>query len=405
MKKGVKLFLIILIILLLTACSSSYKIIEVEKNTAPETGIVPSTTNITPDEPVANPEIQPLPETTLETKTTSFALKNTKYTTSGAYNGILYSTIDNWKNATINTNQAFSDMEDNGVNYALIQFAIIEAPTRENLVKTKDLGFILSIIQEHPQRVNVIFNPAMNATDEKAILSTTLTDEFTKKLSTSRSIAQNNIIKGFGEFPLNTWGLQATNDRLTGIYNLANANKLAISLHPLKGKVPLDDFTSLAKDYPQITFIVQDVTPIEFDDNYDSFISLLNKTNNVYYTIDSNAILYDGAQSSITKEDSIDTAKAVTNFNAEFDSNYQSYINDAVLRYKPLVNAYPNRVLWGSSLGNNYTYTPEVYNRIIKADRIFIGKMDADKQEALAYKNALNLFGEGVVLQNEISIA
>lgn len=405
MKKEVKLFLIILSILLLTACSSSYQIIKVEKNSSAETGIVPSTTETTPDEPLIKPEIKDLPETTPEKKTTSFTLKNTKYTTSGAYNGILYSTIDHWENATVDTRQAFSDMEDNGVNYALIQFAITETPTASSLVKTKDLGFIISIIQEHPQRVNVIFNPTMNASDEKALLGTTLTDEFTKKLSLSKSITQNNIIKGFGEFRLSEWGVQAGNDRLTNIYKLANANKLTISLNPLKGKVSLEDVKTLAKDYPQITFIIQDVTPKDFDDSYDSFINLLNKTDNVYYTIDSKAILYDGAQSPITKHESTDTAKSVSNFNTEFDSLYQSYLNDATLRYKPLVDAYPAKVLWGSNLGNNYTYTPEVYNRIIKADRIFIGKMDSDKQEALAYKNALNLFGEGVVLQNEISIA
>mgnify|MGYP001581582417 CR=1 FL=1 len=56
--------------------------------------------------------------------------------------------------------------------------------------------------------------------------------------------------------------------------------------------------------------------------------------------------------------------------------------------YKPLIEAHPDRVVRGKEMNLRHTYEPQVYDRMIKFIRLFIGNLDPSIQENIGYKNA-----------------
>jgi len=79
-------------------------------------------------------------------------------------------------------------------------------------------------------------------------------------------------------------------------------------------------------------------------------------------------------------------------------------INDAIRAYKPLVDAVPDKVMWGTEIGPEYAFDPEVFDRAVKISRFVIAGFDAKHQEAVGYKNALRVFGEGVVADPNLKV-
>ncbi|MBI2659446.1 hypothetical protein HYX05_05105, partial [Candidatus Woesearchaeota archaeon] len=81
-----------------------------------------------------------------------------------------------------------------------------------------------------------------------------------------------------------------------------------------------------------------------------------------------------------------------------------SMISSAISAYKPLVDAAPDKVMWGTEIGPEYAFDPEVFDRAVKISRFVIAGFDAEDQEAVGYKNALRVFGEGVVADANIKV-
>lgn len=86
------------------------------------------------------------------------------------------------------------------------------------------------------------------------------------------------------------------------------------------------------------------------------------------------------------------------------NSKEKLLINDAVGAYKPLVDAAPDKVMWGTEIGPEYAFDPQVFDRAVKISRLVIAGFDKEHQEGVGYKNALRVFGEGVVVDPNINV-
>ena len=60
--------------------------------------------------------------------------------------------------------------------------------------------------------------------------------------------------------------------------------------------------------------------------------------------------------------------------------------------------------MWGTEIGPEYAFDPEVFDRAIKISRFVIAGFAQEHQEAVGYKNALRVFGEGVVADANIKV-
>src|SRR3989338_3099347 len=60
--------------------------------------------------------------------------------------------------------------------------------------------------------------------------------------------------------------------------------------------------------------------------------------------------------------------------------------------------------MWGTEIGPEYAFDPEVFDRAVKVSRFVIAGFDEEHQEAVGYKNALRVFGEGVAADSSIIV-
>ena len=79
-------------------------------------------------------------------------------------------------------------------------------------------------------------------------------------------------------------------------------------------------------------------------------------------------------------------------------------LNNAINAYKSLVDAAPDKIMWGTEIGPEYAFNPEVFNRAVKVSGFVIAGFDKEHQELVGYKNALRVFGEGVVVNSDIKV-
>ena len=354
-------------------------------------------TNSNEQPSVEEPEEEPITETPVEEEAEEqFEMFNPELTYQWAYNGPLYATSEQWGDSAP-VEEHFENMDRNGINYALVFFSV-ELPE-------EDLLYIEEALKAHPSRIIPFMSPGYGSAEAKtALFNGELVPLYKENFKEAEKTLSEGTIKGFGELEIYAWGIQPENDKLTPLYDFAAANDIAVMFHPQQGKTQVTAIEELVTSYPETTFLIH-MFPEEFQTDSDLYIELINDTENLYYTIDADHILYDGQTGLLYKYEKESTENAVAYFIEDFDESYARYLNDAVLRYKPLVDAVPEKVMWGTEIGLEYGYDPEVYDRVIKASREFISEMDPDAQEKLAYQNALRVFGEGAVIKTEEPIA
>ncbi|MBI4152484.1 amidohydrolase family protein [Candidatus Woesearchaeota archaeon] len=166
--------------------------------------------------------------------------------------------------------------------------------------------------------------------------------------------------------------------RLQEIYPLVKKNNLMIYFH--LGDGHQDNFENMLKQYPDIIFIWHgdQLSVNEVKD-------ILQKYPNAYYGIDE----FFGGEREIfemyvgkSKEEYLEAA------NLKFDQ----IISQAIIHWKPLIEQYPDQVLWGTDRGDAvWNYDLELGQMQVKIARAFIGKLSPAVQEKFAYQNAEKL--------------
>ncbi len=393
MKKGKLIGLVILSLFILSACKG-YEITLVatptENTTAENTESNEETgTQEQIDSSTENSEQDTSTQEEISTASNEetiaeedFQVFNPSIKYANLYNGPLYITGMDWNTTNSSEEEFFTNIDDNGINYMLL---FVTPDSNRDIIQ--------SAIDNHPSRISLFTNPGFTTTELKTSFTN---DELPSDYESIYNEVKANLgeIKGLGRLDISSLGINPTNSKIIGFYDFAQTEQKTIIMEIGTGSAQQEGMQEILTAYPQTNFFLH-IHPEELESDETEYMSLLENNDNLFYIIDTNDILYDGDKGLAEKFSSQDTEDAISAFIEEYDRSGPVYINNAVLRYKNLLESYPERVVLGSYLPSEYDFNEEVYNRIIKAARTFIIKLDTDNREKFAYENALDILGEG----------
>lgn len=361
------------------------------------TGEVPSTKPIT--EESKKTEEQPKIAAAKVIQKEKFDLIFPTLTYEGAYNGPLYGTSEQVGAVSMDT--YFNLLDRNGINYFIGMFPVAGEPSADALLSNEGLGAIIDAVQKHPYRVIPFFSPGIGGKEVEKSLGPTLTGRYTQTLSASQNIVGKSFIKGFGEIETQEWSVRHNDPKVLQLISLAEQNNINVMFHPVASKA--DDVGKIIEAYPNTIFLIH-LYREDLANGKDKWIKLLKEHDNLYFSMDAAHIIHVNNMDIIYDYDSSDTQASIKKLVSEYDSKEKSIINDAINAYKPLVDAAPDKVMWGTEIGPKYAFDPQVFDRAVRASRFVIAGFNPEHQEAVGYRNALRVFGEGSVVDPSIKV-
>jgi len=328
-----------------------------------------------------------------------FQIFNPRLTYPGAYNGPLYATSEQVGD-TAPKELYFENLDRNGVNYFIGMFTISGEPDPSTLTSSKGLGYIIDWVEKHPNRIVPFFNLGLGGKKEEPQLGKTLTRRYNKTHIASKSIVGDNFIKGLGEIETQEWLVRHHDPKVMQLFEIADTGGLVAMFHPTSFK--LNDVERVVKAFPDTIFLIH-MFHEDIRDRKSTLIDIMESHENLIFSIDAAHLIFDGNDVLSTCDGpNIQISKDC--FISIYDSQEKIFIKNALRFYDTIVDAVPEQVVWGTNSRSLYNYEPEVYDRMIKISRLFIGELDPKYQEAVGYKNALRIFGPGVKLDRKIDV-
>ncbi|MBI4152227.1 amidohydrolase family protein [Candidatus Woesearchaeota archaeon] len=316
-----------------------------------------------------------------------------------AYNGPLYGTSEQVGSASMDS--YFKLLDSNGINFFIGMFGIFGEPTADTLISDQGLGEVIAAAQKHPYRIIPFFNPGIGGEEVEQYLGEELTRMYRNTLSASERIVGKGFIKGFGEVETQEWSVRHNDQKVLQLIDLAKSNNLHFMFHPVAGKT--DDVQKIIETYPETIFLIH-LFREDLANSKDKWIKILKEHDNLYFSMDAAHIIHVNNMDIIYDYDSTDQESSIKKFVSVYDSKEKSLVSEAIKAYKPLVDAVPDKIMWGTEIGPEYAFNPQVFDRAIKASRLVIAGFDKEHQEAVGYKNALRVFGQGVFVDASIKV-
>ncbi len=391
---------IIFLVILINGCAPQAPVektvepvVDVQPEVAEEPASPPS--EVVEEEPAVKEEIKPVavPE---------FKIFNPVLTYDGAYNGPLYGTSEQVGSASMDS--YFKLLDRNGINFFIGMFGISGEPRVDTLTNDQGLGEVIDAAQKHPYRIIPFFNPGIGGeTIEEEGLLPDLFDWYKNTLVSSQKIAGKDFIRGFGEIETQEWKVRHNDPKIIELIELAESHTINFMFHPVASKI--NDVKAIVDAYPNTIFLIH-LYREDLDDSRTELIKILQEHDNLYFSMDAAHILFVDSLGGdlVYIYDSSDKQSSIYQFVSTYDSRETSLIRDAIDAYKPLVDAVPDKVMWGTEIGPAYAFDPEVFDRAVKISRFVIAGFDAEDQEKVGYKNALRVFGQGVVADSSIKV-
>jgi len=338
------------------------------------------------------------PETVAEKKG-EFQIFDPVLNYEGAYNGPLYGTSEQVGSASMDS--YFENLDRNGINFFIGMFGISGEPSADTLVADQGLGEVIDAVQKHPHRIIPFFNPGIGGEEVEQYLGETLTGWYTNTLRASQVIAGTDFIRGFGEVETQEWNARHNDPKIINIIKLAQKNNINFMFHPVASKI--DDVKKIVEAYPNTIFLIH-MFREDLAKSTDKLIKILKEHDNLYFSMDAAHIIHDNNMDIIYDYDSPNKQSSISKLVSTYDSKEKSMAKSAIQAYKPLVDAAPDKVMWGTEIGPEYAFDPKVFDRAIKISRLVIAGFDEEDREAVGYKNALRVFGQGVVANPNIKV-
>ena len=295
----------------------------------------------------------------------------------------------------------FENLDRNGINFFIGMFGISGEPQADTLVSDQGLGEIIAAAKKHPFRIIPFFNPGIGGEEVEQYLGEELTGMYTKTLAAAQRIAGKEFIRGFGEVETQEWSARHNDPKVLQLITMAQRNNLHFMFHPIAGK--MDDVEQIVKAYPDTDFLIH-LFREDLAKSTDKLITMLKEHDNLYYSMDAAHIIHDNNMDLIYDYDSPNKQSSIDKLVSTYDSKEKIMTQSAIQAYKPLVDAAPDKVMWGTEIGPEYAFDPEVFDRAVKISRLVIAGFDAEDQEAVGYKNALRVFGQGVVADSTLQV-
>ena len=330
-----------------------------------------------------------------------FKVFNPALTYDGAYNGPLYGTSEQVGSASMDS--YFENLDRNGINFFIGMFGISGEPSVDALISDSGLGEVIGAAQKHPHRVIPFFNPGIGgeSIEEKNYLKTDLFGWYKNTLAASKKIVGNDFIRGFGEVETQEWNVRHNDPKIMELIGLADANSINFMFHPVASK--FSDVVKIIEAYPDTTFLIH-MYREDLEKSKTELIKALKEHDNLYFSMDAAHILFVNGNDIIYTYDSENKQSSINKFTSSYDSKEKSLISDAIRAYKPIVDAVPDKVMWGTEIGPEYAFDSKVFDRAVKASRFVIAGFAQEHREAVGYRNALRVFGEGVAADSSIKV-
>ena len=317
----------------------------------------------------------------------------------GAYNGPLYGTSE--QVGSVSMDAYFKLLDKNGINYFIGMFGIEGEPSATTLTTDQGLGEVIDAAQKHPYRIIPFFNPGIGGEEVEKYLGEELTGMYTKTLAASKQVAGKDFIRGLGEIETQEWAVRHNDQKVLQLVNLAKNNNIHFMFHPVASKV--DDVKKIIEAYPNTIFLIH-LYREDLEDAKNTWIGLLKEHDNLYFSMDAAHIIHVNNMDIIYDYDGVNHESSIKQFVSTYNSKEKSLVDEAIKAYKPLVDAAPDKIMWGTEIGPEYAFDPQVFDRAIKISRLVIAGFDKEDQEAVGYKNALRVFGEGVIVSSDITV-
>ena len=399
-------FFVSLIVISLLIFSCSPQVPEVAEETpaaevpAPAVEETPASPEVAETVPVVETPKEEVKEMT-KPAASEYSIIYPKLKYEGAYNGPLYGTSEQVGSASMDS--YFKLLDNNGINFFIGMFGIDGEPSPGALISNDGLGEVIDAAQKHPHRVIPFFNPGIGGEEVEKYLGEQLTGMYTKTLAASQKIVGKEFIRGLGEVETQEWAARHNDARVLQLVNLAQKNDLNFMFHPVASKI--GDVEKIIEAYPDTTFLIH-MYREDLDDSKTQLIKLLQEHDNLYFSMDAAHILFVDSLGGdlVYVFDSENKQSSIDKFVSTFESKEKTMAADAIAAYKPLVDAVPDKVMWGTEIGPEYAFDSKVFDRAVKISRFVIAGFDKEDQEAVGYKNALRVFGQGVVVDKNIKV-
>ena len=300
-------------------------------------------------------------------KTEQFEMFEPVLTYDGAYNGPLYGTSEQVGSASMDN--YFKTLDRNGINFFIGMFGISGEPQVDTLISDKGLGEVIDAAQKHPHRIIPFFNPGIGGEDVEQYLGDTLLGWYKETLAASKNIAGNDFIRGFGEIETQEWTARHNDPRVMELISIAKKNKINFMFHPVASKI--DDVEKMVEAYPDTIFLIH-MFREDLDKSMSRLITIMKEHDNLYFSMDAAHIIHINNNDIIYQYDGTNKQLSISQFVSAFDSKEKSVMNAAISAYKPLVDAVPDKVMWGTEIGPEYAFEPEVFDRAVKISRFVI---------------------------------
>jgi len=159
----------------------------------------------------------------------------------------------------------------------------------------------------------------------------------------------------------------------------AGEHKNIVMVHPeMSDKNQLEN---TLKQNPQTIFFLHGWN------RHDEVTDLLDKYPNLFFTLDATTLFYE-ADRYIDN----DTDK----FLAQAKKDFETDLQNAIHQWNRAIERHPDRFLWGTDRCLVDHYSEEFGKFYEEEARAFIGRLNPDFQEMIAYKNAQDIFDKGL---------
>ena len=166
------------------------------------------------------------------------------------------------------------------------------------------------------------------------------------------------------------------------LYDYAAANDLVVMIHPELSHI--EDVHRALNHNPNTIFLLHGMVNT-VETITEELEALFREHQNVYFSVDANLMTgYTLHHPQIENK---------AHFLANLHSNrmYYRLLGSALVTWKPIIEAYPTRMMWGTDLIYSWNFEPDVIHELTRYGRDFITGLDPDVQERFAYRNAVEM--------------
>jgi len=244
-------------------------------------------------------------------------------------------------------------------------------------VATLDMDKQFDSMRESLVGLDVGFLPFFIAFD-----GTKLSPEMISKIHEGREEA----FFGIGELAFYVEPLIGTSlvaDPWPAIFEYAAKENLFLMLHPTQQQA--SDVEKMLSRYPNTKVILHGFESLDTG----LVEKWLRNYKNLYWTYDL-ATMFDGY---------LYRVQNAADFIKWYEPNKEQYLSSVRNKLLPLLEAAPDRVMWGTDVVADWHVEPEVYSRLIEFSHKLIDSLPPQYRDNYAYANAQRIFDSGIVFE------